>query len=203
MPTYYTNLIDEDPNLSTKEWLIKYLSRAMCLTVALRDENPEMTEEQVVKALEESYQQSMEYYVKSLHEGTEKLLKVLKMTDKQWLEDWEEYKDTIAKSNESSMNNAIKTQRRHLKVIAELQQVIDSKETSKVTKDIAQFGIEQLELVKSQRMPYIINPVPLEKYIQNTMESLKQSMEYDKKEIAEHKILLLTVCSTINNSGRN
>jgi hypothetical protein len=185
MPTYFTDLIDSNPNLTTKKWMIENLSRYFAIFTILKEESFTMTEEQVLKAIEKDY--DVEYHIKELDSANTELIRLSKLTEDQWLAEWEVYANYVKISNAKSLERANKKQERHLKVMAELQQVMNTKDISDFTKSVANLGLEQLELVKIEREPYNQEIITPAQFKLTRFGNARRNVSYHTEELAKAK----------------
>lgn len=183
MPTGYTALIDDDPNLSTAKWVTEGLSRAFGICVVLRDGPCGLTEDEIEEHLKKEIKRGTSYSRERLSETREKL-KIIE-ADPETLNDL--YASTVARLedyNKRSMDEAKTTRLRHEQVEEDLVKLRDNT-ADEITRNIAKFGLSQLELVKRDREPYIQTIPSLEQFKIDMLASLKRDVEYHTKQIVE------------------
>lgn len=184
MPTGYTTMLDDDPNLSTAQWIKEGLTRAFGVCVTLRDDNMDLSEEEIQKRLERNINSSAKYYIENL-EKTKKLIKEMETNpDTFFSRAYAEYVETTDKYNKKSIEEAKQNTLRHNKAMIELQKVKENT-IDEVTKNIANFGLEQLELVKSEREPHVTRIKTFLEFKADKIASLKRDVEYYKKNLDE------------------
>lgn len=184
MPTGYTDMIDNKPEMTTEQWIMTGLARAFGICVTLRDDELNLTEEQIEKRLEKDSQSDVNYNKKELEEAKIEAKVISKRTDEEWQALYVENEKRKLKENEESIaeHKLIKT--RHLQVQKELETILNSK-IHTITKDIVNFGVEQLTLVKDECEPYIQEPETLQKFITETKRSNAWNLKYHTEELSK------------------
>jgi hypothetical protein len=185
MPTAYTDMIDTNPKLSTKKWMIEGLARNFGVLMTLREESYDMTEEQILKALEEDF--SVNWHARELAEANTEIIRLSKLNDDDWAMEWELYKNNIQISNAKNIEQVTKKQERDFKVIAELQKVVDAKDISDFTRSVAKFGLDQIELCKTEREVYQQEVLPPKKLKASKLANARRDIKYHTTELAEAK----------------
>jgi hypothetical protein len=185
MPTGFTDMIDDNPKLSTKKWMIEGLARNFGVLMILREKSFDMTEEQILKALEKDF--SVDYHTKELEDANAEIIRLSKLTDNDWAVHWELYRNNIQISNAKSVEQATKKQERDFKIIAELQKVMTARDISDFTKSVAKFGLDQLELVKSEREPYNQVVQSPEDFKATQLATARRNINYHTAELAKAK----------------
>ena len=184
MGTGYTYMLDDDSTLTTGRWIKEGLSRAFGVCVTLRDDDMNLTEEQITESLEARIKSSGKYYIENL-EKTKKLIKEMKENpDGFFSKEYADYIETVEVSNERSRAKAKKNTERHEKVIQELNKVIQET-TDEVTQNIAKFGLEQLEVAKSDREPYLSTIKSFFEFKASKEHSLQRDLEYYQRNLNE------------------
>ena len=184
MPTGYTDMIDEHPRLTTAKWVMEGLSRAFGVCVTLRDDSMNLSEKEIEKRLQKEVDDGMSYYREKLKETDETLAKLHKNPKMFWDAEYAATVDRIKKRNAEQIIEKNKTKVRHDQVKQDLIKLRDNT-TDEVTRNIAQFGLDQLELVKSETEPWITEIPSLEKFKADKYASLNQDIEYYTKNINE------------------
>lgn len=176
MPTGYTAELDDSPELTTADWIKKHLVRNFGVCVNLRDHGT-MSEEEILAFLEEQVDKSSNLYLKEYNKALEELNKISEMSfdEKKKLYDVEVAR--IQNYNEKSINEAHQTKLRHQKVIEELQKVKNNAHYD-VLENIAQFGLDQLELVKSETQPYLQDIPSYKTHIDSKVKKLRRDVIY-------------------------
>jgi len=183
MPTGYTAKIDDDPTMTAARWVTEGLSRAFGVCVTLRDSG-DMTADQIEEHLKENIERSTKYYRKELDRTKKFLSYINKKPDTYWTT---EYATMVKQSTEYNQKNKKETTElnaRHNQIRQELITLKDSTDDM-VTKGIAKFGLEQLDLVKSEHEPYIRKIPSFEDFQKEKLASLNHDLEYHKKNLIE------------------
>ncbi len=185
MPTGYTDVLDKNPEMTTYQWTMEHLVRAFGICVTLRD-YPDMTEKEVRAKIANDY--SLKYHKREL-KNAKKLKTILaNRTEEEWKKLWETQEAEKAKDNNESLAASQVEASRHFKVRQELVTVLASTQASEITKNIAKFGIDQLDLVQHETEPYIQEPTTFEAYKNEAITKNNQDIDYHIKELAEAKI---------------
>ena len=184
MPTGYTHSLDEQ-DMDTGKWIMEHLSRAFGMCVCLRDESMDLTEEQIIKRIIES--ESIDYHLERFERSKEELLEKQSRSDGQWKKDMKRENENIRQRNDEWAGEAQRIKEIHKRVKIDLQKILDS-DAKEISKNVVKFGIEQLEVVKSDCKPYkdeIWEDV--KSYKANVFKSLIWDIKYYSKELAKTK----------------
>jgi len=187
MPTGYTSMIDENPNMTTKKWVMEGLARAFGICVTLRDDSMELTETQIQQRLIEDSRREINYHQTELDKAQKESKRLANRSHNQWKTAWSKYEHEKEVRNQQSVLEANKKLERHMQVRDDLGRVIGSDKVHEVTRDIAKFGVEQLKLVQSECLPYIEEPMELKGFITDKIKSNKRHIEYEIEEVAKAK----------------
>jgi hypothetical protein len=187
MPTGYTDMIDRNPTMTAKQWVMEGLARAFGMCVTLRDDAFDLSEEQIKKKLVESEQSEINYHQKELNKAKKKCRTLATKTNKEWLTLWLTDDNKREEENKKSVVRANKLSDRHERVRDGLNRILASDKVHEVTKSIAKFGIEQLDLVVADGEPYIREPITLEGFIKEAISSSKRDIKYHTEELAKAK----------------
>ena len=184
MPTGYTSELDETPNITTAQWIMENLTRAFGVCVTLRD-NGDMTEEQIESHLRERVEGDGSYYMDALKK-TQEEFKRLRYDPTYWDVEYASTVERLEKYNKESIEEANALKIKHYKAIEDLI-ILRECTTDETTKNIAQFGLDQLELVKSDTEPYIQEIPSFEKFKKDKYNSICKDLEYYAKNLKEEK----------------
>lgn len=183
MPTGYTSALDEK-DLSTAQWFTEHLTRAFGVCIVLRDGPYGLSADQIEEHLEKEVERSTQYYRENLM-TTQKLIEQVKTDPKAILR--ELYNSTVKQEKEyntESIKKARETKKRHRQTIKDLKK-IQNKTTDETVRNIAQFGLDQLELVKRETEPHVSEIPSLEAFIWDKAFSLNRDLKYYEEKIAE------------------
>jgi len=187
MPTGYTAMLDDNPKMTTQQWIMQGLARAFGICVILRDESLNLTEEQITQRIAEDGKRDIGYHQTELNKAIEESVKLAKRTEVEWETAWQKDEQEKEQHNKNSIARAKKMTERHFQVINDLERILASPEVDEITKNIANYGIEQLKLVKSEREPYIQESIPFEAYRVNTIKSNTRDIQYYTEELDKEK----------------
>jgi hypothetical protein len=177
-------MIDDNPKMDTKQWIMEGLARAFGICVTLRDDS-DLAEEQIKERLQNDY--SVTWHEEELNKANKLVTELAKRTDEQWKKIWEESEAEKVKHNEKSIAEKKVMAERHLKVRQDLETVMTYVNADEITRNIAKFGIEQLDLVKSETEPYILGSTPFKQFKLDCIQSAKRDVDYHTEELKEHK----------------
>ncbi len=181
MPTGYTAELDDHPRLTTAKWVTKHLSRAFGVCVTLRDGPFGLSPEEIEAYLEKEIGRSTSDHKENLSEA-EETLKSIESDPEVWIGLHKAEVERLKKSNARSVKKASKTNRRHERVKKDLIKLRDNTD-DEVTRNIAKYGLKQLEIVKSDTEPYIQEVPDLEKFKTDKLASLNWTIEYHTKKM--------------------
>jgi len=185
MPTGYTYALDEHPDMSTKQWIMEHLVRAFGICVTLREEDPYLTEEQIKQKLTEN--SSIKYHEAELKKAQILVKEFDSRTEQEWKSLWEQSEIERKKDNKERIAKGRCLAQRHKKVREDLQTIINTPNTNEITKNIAKFGIQQLDLVQHDTEPYIIGPSSLKEFKEDAVKSAKRDVETYIRELEAEK----------------
>ncbi len=183
MPTGYTAMLDDNPQMDTRKWVMEVLARAFGICVTLRDEGLNLTEEQIKKKITED--SSISYHKKELANAKKLVKEYTVRTEEKWKTLWEESEAKRIKHNEESTAKCKAMSERHLKVRKDLELILQFPHSDEVTRNIAKYGIDQLNLVKDETEPFIIGPSSLEQFKEDAIANAKRDIIYHTKELEE------------------
>jgi len=183
MPTGYTAKIDEDPTMTAARWVTEGLSRAFGVCFSLRDSG-DMTADQIEEHLKENIERSTKYYRKEL-DKTEKILAYInEKPDTYWTTEYDTMVKQFTEYNQKNKKETTELNARHNQIRQALIPLKDSTDDM-VTKGLAKFGLEQLDLVKREHEPYIHKIPSFDDFQKEKLASLNRDLEYHKKNIIE------------------
>ena len=184
MPTGYTDYLDKN-DFDVKKWITESLVRNFGVCVAFRDSGG-MTKEEMLKAFEESAKNS--YYKRELTKITAEKEKLKKLSDAEWKEMMEN--DNAKWEKDVNEGNRVRKRIRdgHARAQLYLSGLLAC-DISEVTKNILQFGLEQLKLVEDdyKRETTQILSTDIGKYKKNRLGLLQSHMDYCKKELIKEE----------------
>ena len=187
MPTGNTYELDEK-NLNTKTWIMKTLARAFCICVMMRDSG-DLTEKQIINRMNQDTKPS-EYHVGKLRSAKRDLKKFQSLTDEQWKSKMKRENKKRQKHTEERNVKADKIKAKHDKTREELNQVLKTKGISNITRNIAKFGIDQLNLCKSEEENTFFPEydgifTDVEVYKKEELDNAKSELQYHQKEMQD------------------
>ena len=187
MPTGYTAMIDDNPKMTATEWIMEGLARAFGICITLRDDSQGLTEKQILERLTQDLEKETSYHKKELRKATKEVKRLGTRNETEWKRVWQSEEKKKRTANKRSVEEADKNRERHERIRFELLRVLASDKAHKITKNIIKFGIDQLDLVKSDCTPYIQEPITLEKWIRSQIDQNTRDIDYHTKELAEAK----------------
>ena len=176
MPTGLTAQLD-DKNLDTKTWIVEHLARQFGICVVIRDEGI-MSSDEIKQNLKDYFNKSIKYHNDCLSESKKTLAEYNSFTDTDWIKLMNDANKKIKHDNEQSIKKANLIKVRHNEVRNDLNKLLRN-DLSDVTRNIVVFGLNQLDLVKSEEEPYIsslFSDVDAFKIIR--FDSVNRSIEY-------------------------
>lgn len=181
-------MIDKKPSLSTSDWVLTGLARAFGVCVALREDDLGLTETQIIKRIYEDGKKSINWYKKE-RDKSKKQAELLKArTEDEWHKVWLEEENRKKGSNEEAIAKASIMLKRHTQVKNDLQRIIESSIVDEVTRNVAQFGLDQLKLVEDDCEPYIDEPVSFNDYRKNEISHNTRDIKYYTEELVKAEI---------------
>lgn len=181
MPTGYTDMIDRDPKMTTKKWMMEGLARAFGVCVALKEEPFNLTEDQIRQKIIESGENDVGWHQTELTKAVEEKVDILNRTPEQWETAWKAHEKKREADNKCQIRDAKKIADRHNKVKEDLEKVLHA-DVDDFTKTIAKYGLEQLHVTEHECEPYLDDPIPLEKYKYDIVSHNLRDIEYHTKE---------------------
>jgi len=177
MPTGYTAELDDNPELTTADWIKKHLVRNFGVCVELRDDGT-MTEEEIMKFLEKQVRdKTSNYYLIEYNKSVEELDKISNMGFDEKKKLYDKAVVRIQAYNEKNSEDAHKTKLRHQKVREELQKIKNNAHYD-VLENIAQFGLDQLDLVKSDTEAYLQDIPSYKEWVDSKIKHLEREVRY-------------------------
>ena len=187
MPTGYTDMIDRNPKMTAKQWIMEGIARAFGVCVTLRDEPMDLTEEQIKERIAKDGHGDVAWHQMELAKAIQEKAEIEKRTPQEWRKAWRKSEAEKVKGNIESTARAEKMATRHNKIREELELLANS-EVDEFTKTVAKYGLNQLEIVKDETEPYINAPVTLKFFKIETIRSNTRDIAYHTKEMAEAKL---------------
>ncbi len=182
MPTGYTSELDEK-NMSTKQWIMESLSRSFGICAAIRDEPLILSEEEILKRLQRYDKSEIEYHKTELVKAQNKLLELKQMSDVDWTVSRTLEIAKIQRQNQKNIKEANTLKKLHEKTYADLFKILSSPKSTEITKNIVKYGVEQLNLVASETVPYITEVPSLEKHKEDRLNHLNREINYHTEEL--------------------
>ena len=183
MPTGNTAMLDNDPNLSTARWVTEGLARNFGACVVLRDDDWDLTEDEIEERLKEIVNRDTNYHKGELIKARG-ALEELKGRKKVWNELYLSAVDEIEKRNRRNIKKANVIKLRHQRVKEDLIKLRDNTK-DELTGNLAKFGLKQLKLVESDTEPYISVVPSFEKFKIDKLHSLNWDVNYHTKRLKE------------------
>ncbi len=176
-------MIDEHPEMTTKQWVMEGLARAFGVCVTLREDAFNLSEKQITEKIREHGQHEIQYHQKELANADIENLR--KRTEAEWRTAWLENEKAKQKSNQDSIIRKEKVRLRHTQVGTELRRILESPKAHQFTKDVAKFGLDQLDVASSDCEPYIQESETLTQFKLNTFKHNEWNINYHKEELAK------------------
>jgi len=180
-------MLDDNPKMTTQQWVMEGLARAFGVCVTLREDPFDLSEEQIKQRIVEDGKRDVDWYQKELNKAKEEYSKQSIRTKQEWKMAWLKHEAQKKKENAISITKAEKIKQCHDQVLSDLKLLLISPKTDELTKNIAKFGISQLNLVESECRPCIQEPTTLANYKAEVIKSTKRDIEYHTEEIAKAK----------------
>ena len=186
MATGYTSALD-DKGLDTETWIKEHLARQFGICVMMREEG-HLTEDEIIKRLEAD-DDVPSYNEKELAKAQEESLRLKARTDEEWKADMDAKNAETNKRNAESIRKAAALKERHDEVRADLKRIRDNPDTSEITRNVVQFGIDQLDLVESGDCKAYVWPLIPDwpTHMKDTTDRNLRNIGYHVKEIAKSK----------------
>lgn len=186
MPTGYTNSLDETPEMTTQQWIMEHLARAFGVCVTLRDDSFDLSEEEILRRL--SNDSSVEHHQEALKKANQESKAVSNRTTEAWKKLWKQSEAEKTESNNNSIAKAESIRLRHNAVKSDLQKIFVSSKVSETTKNIAKYGIDQLNTVHDYDCkPYVSEPTSFEVFVQQQRANNLRDISYHTKELEKAK----------------
>lgn len=185
MGTGLTNMLDDDSNLTTAKWMTEGLARSFGVCIILRDDEWGISEEDIEARLKES--SSVKYHEENLAEAEWKLTEIASYSEETWIEKHLAHVKETEKRNKERTERANKTKLRHDKVRKELTKV-QFETHHDVTRNLAEYGLKQLDVAKSDTKPYLKEIPTLEQFKAEKLKSLNWSSDYHSKNREESRL---------------
>jgi len=182
MPTDNTAMIDNDLDLSTARWVTEQLARSFGVCVALRDDDWDLTEDEIEERLKEIVNRDTNYHKGELITARGALEELKR--PKVWNELYLSTVDEIEKRNRRNAKKANAIKLRHQQVKEDLIKLRDNTK-DELTGKLAEFGLKQLKLVESDTEPYISVVPSFEKFKIDKLHSLNWDVDYHTKKLGE------------------
>lgn len=150
-----------------------------------------MTEEQILKKLTKLAGEDG-YHAKEWEKAQKQLSVYYGYTDEQWEDKMKRENKEREKSYQIGREKAKRIKEKHDKTRADLRKLIEAKGVSDITKNIARFGREQLNMCKDEEeyhhLPeYDDLHTDVKKYKKEVMGKAKRDVEYHQKEKKEER----------------
>jgi hypothetical protein len=149
-------MIDDDTVTNAVDWIERGLVRAFGLAVTLREDAWNLPYEEVIRRSVESQQRSLKWTVEGIEEINQTLQNLHAIKDQTSIlaSEWDKAnKDITARIGRMNVENA-EIKRKHDKIRGELEIILSSPDIAEITRNIVQFGIDQLDLVDRHLEPY-------------------------------------------------
>lgn len=184
MPTGYTAMIDDDPKMSTRRWIVERLSRAFSFSINLRDTG-NIPEDKLRAVILETMEED-NYYEKEHGKSLQEENEIVHSKQMDWDIRYNHYLEVIRERNINSINHTTELKRRHDAVRADLEKLL-TEAKNQTTIDIARFGLEQMKTVASEEKPYIVNPISKQQFINNEKNRILDNIKYYHEKMVEKK----------------
>lgn len=188
MPTGYTSMIDDDPTITTKRWIMEGLSRAFGVCVSLRDDPFNLDEQQILARIANSEQQSIEYHQEELINAHNHHAFLQQLSNEDWRVDWKKHLQTVEETNAKSIEQSSRKQQHHEHIRDELLSILASPNIEPTTQNIVEFGVKQLGLVAYECKPFVQELPTFEQFTISSLKSATWKIDYHKKELNKAQI---------------
>jgi hypothetical protein len=180
MPTGYTAMIEDNPTMTAREWVMRGLVQAFMVY----DGELEWTEEQVEKEITSRKDYNVTYYEKELKKSFKEREKLNAFNEINWEVYWtrSEYKKKI--KNEESKAKSKLMQERHEQIMKDMV-FLKANAKTELTRNIAKYGIEQLNTVAYECKPYIEEPETLAQYKSDRLAENSRDIQYYTTELTK------------------
>jgi len=177
MPTGYTIELDKD--IPTEKWFMEQLVRAFGICVTLREDRI-LSATEIRKSLVEDMEEDLKYRKDRSKELNDEKKLIEDRTDADWKKVVEEMRNKKSERNKKNIEDTSIIKTIHDRAKKDLERVVKLA-ISDITKEIAKFGLEQLDAVKTETEPYIDESVTLtwEQYKEKTINANIDSIKYN------------------------
>lgn len=179
MGTSYTYELDDNPKMTTSQWMLEHLTRAFGVCITLRDGPSGLSDEGIEEYLEEEVKRSTRYYRKEL-DKSQKQLDVLRDNPEDWKDLYAVTIDAAKATNKRSIRKAKKIKKHHQLIAEDLIKLRDET-ADDITRKIAQYGLDQLEMAKDDTQPYVSRIPAFEEFKVKKIKSLNWDIDYHTK----------------------
>lgn len=190
MATYYTAILDNNSNITPREWVERYLVRAFDSNYGnTSNEDNFGTLEEIQEQITKFFKSKISEYEELFQYNVKRLSDTNKLTEKQWRIKW---RNCYKNRNESVINynrRIEEVRKRHNEAKEYLFKIYNFKKVSKITKKVAYFGIKQLENA-DKSLEYITGTkLLLREYKQHIRDDIIDNIKWYKKQIDKHEKL--------------
>lgn len=184
MPTGYTSMIDDNPNMTTRQWFMEGLARAFGVCVTLREDSLNLTEAQILQRISKDRQGDVAWHKKELKKAKLLSEQLKTRTDAEWKTAWQTSEAEKIRQNNKSIAKAKTMKKKHTLVQKDLELIV-AVANNQVTKNIATYGLGQLNMVKDECEPYINEATNFENFKAQTLKTNTRDIEYHVEEMTK------------------
>ena len=189
MPTGYTQILDDNPEMGASKWLREVLIRNLGLCSQIRDEPLNLSEVEIEKKIRSAAYEDVNFHKKEIKVSRSELSRLRRLSERRWGNEYVKYRVDVIKRNEILRKNHVEFNERHQAVRRDLEKIISS-EAAEITKSVAKFGLQQLDITKDD---YGSSPEPLLticQFKQKKTKDLIRGVNYHEEEL-RHSVELM------------
>lgn len=190
MPTRFTDELDES-EFDVEKWLTESLPRGFGICIAFRDSG-RITREKILKTLEENARTAGDYHKTELDKVVHELEKLRFLQKEQWRNELRKFNATEFEYADEQNIERKKIREGHIQARMTLINLLSNNEISEITRDIVQFGLDQLHAARKagdeeRYIAEIYAYADIEDFKKKILEDAQWDVNYHKKEIVENK----------------
>lgn len=189
MPTGYTAQLEQ--HWDVNRWLRQEVVRALGVCVMLRDSG-DMTDKQILESLKPKNEES--YYAESVKAAHERLKYLRALTRAEWKAKYTMDLEEAIQDFRQEKERASEKESKFRKVITQIQ-AFQKNAKSEAGRRVAEFALEQINMVKSEFEPSVhsrealikLSNMSVSEYTKKTIAECRRSLAFSKKELEGEK----------------